>query len=334
MQEIYDRYLKGYGMVKIAQHLNDLGIPTRKKKRWVDKTVNDILTGTIYKGERYHNGEQMPYNLEVIIPYEKWEAVQTLIKKKAIYNNRDSKNINLLKGLIFCGNCGEPLYLHRRKDLSDNAYKCLSSKTGYKVKSCGLKGINVDLLNSYILVFTVGSGALDVDKMRNKVAKQNDVIHNKIMNLENNVLQLNKEQSKLTSGFAKGFIKELLYIEQIQNTDMLINKILLRIQKLKDQLTVVPEQLKIDKYDMSAENFIGEFQKFINRIEITNIPLAGTPFVQRGDNIVYKILIKTLRINKIREEFISYTSSRDKRIFHSDWKESYVSLVNAKKIVI
>ena len=81
---------------------------------------------------------------------------------------------------------------------------------------------------------------------------------------------------------------------------------------------------------MSGENFIGEFQKSITRIEVFNVPLSATPFNQRKDNIVYKLRVIMWEV----EELINYVSSRDKRILDPEWKETSVSLDKARKIEI
>lgn len=330
VQEIYNLYLSGHSMVKIAQHLNDLGVRTKKAKRWVDKPVNDILKNTIYKGDRFHKGEKVPYDLEILIPYEKWEAVQKMIKGKADHHNRDSKNINILKGLIFCGVCGEPLYMHRRRDLSDNVYKCLSTKTGYKTKSCGLKGINVDLLNQFALMHLIAAGTMDWSKLKGKLAKQNIELKNKIQNMEDRIKQKNTELSKLTTGYIKGIIKEKIFIDQSEAIEKELKDTELRVLSYKDQLQVVPDQPKEFGSDLSVENFIGEFKKCISRIEVSNIPLENTPFNQRKDNIAYKLKAIIWGF----DEVISYVSSRDKRLFDSQWKYSGIDLSKVKKIML
>ncbi len=349
---IYDKYLNGFSMHKIAQHLNDLKISTRKGKQWVDKTVNDILHNPLYKGERFHNGEKMPYNLDIIIPFQKWQAVQDLIKKKALYNHRDSKNINLLKSLVFCGNCGKPLHMHRRKDLSDNAYKCLSTKLRYAENACGLIGINIDLLNMFILTIIMMSDRFDWNKIKSKTEKHNQQLNTKITNVEAHVEELTKELSKLTRSFMKGHVNERIFLEISEDHEANIKKDRNRIEKFKQQLKVVPEQTKEFKFDMAGENFIGEFQKVISRIDISNVPLEVTPFNQRKDNVVYKIDITMSYPNEV---LTNYISSRDKRVFtlvgaddgvistddgfqlknyREVWNYSGFSLDNSKKIVI
>ncbi|MCB2194431.1 MAG: recombinase family protein [Bacteroidetes bacterium] len=330
IKEIYSKYLEGMSMNKIAQHLNDLGVQTRKNKRWVDKTINDILTNPLYKGERYHNKEKVPYNLEVIIPIENWEAVQSIIKAKAKHHNRDSKNINLLKGLAYCGKCGEPLYMHRRKDLSDNVYKCLSSKTGYKNKFCGSKGINIDLLNLLAFFHHSSTNVWDWNKIESKVKKRNKELYKKIEVIENNIKKLEKEFSRLTNGYVKEIIPESIFINQSKSYNEEISALESRINKYKRKLEVVPNKPKKDIFDMSGENFIGEFQKTITRIEVKDIPLKGTPFNQRKDNIVYQIKLTMWGY----EELIQYVSSRDKRVFDRNWIETDLTLWKAKKIEI
>jgi hypothetical protein len=321
-------------MNKIAQHLNDLLIPSKTNKRWVDKTISDILKNPIYKGERFHKGERIPYNLPILISYENWHAVHDMIKEKAISNNRSSKNINLLKGLLTCGICGKSLYMHRRKDLSDNAYKCLSTKANHSPKPCGLIGINIDLLNMFACSITLLSTNFDWDKFKSQALKQNQILHDKIYNLEHQINDWNNELSKLTTNFVKGIIKESIFIDLSKKYEDDITTVSNRILTFKSQLKPLPEQPKVFDIGMSAQNYIGEIQKFITNIEVNNIPLNLTPFNQRKDNFAYKIKFTVTPFGNISEEFTHYISSRDKRILDSSMKPTMVDLSNAKKIII
>ena len=343
---IYDLYLDGYSMNRIAQHLNDLGIPSKKATKWRDKTINDILKNPLYKGERFHNGERIPYDLERIIPIEKWNAVQSLIKKKAEYQNRHSKNLNILRGLLFCGNCGEPLFMQRRKNLKDNVYKCLSSKSGYDGKSCSLKGINIDLLNNIVVALAMTSELFDFEVTKNKVVKANEDLDRKIDNMRNQITELEKGLARLTTAFMKGSIKESMYDELASKTNSDISKLHERKQKYEQQLQIIPEKPKKSDINMSGEGYMKEIRKIIARIEVTNLPLEGTPFNQRKDNIAYKIHFTLIggipteieypgeRVvhTSPGEEFTVFTSSRDKRLFSKISEDDVIAVKNPREV--
>ncbi|MGZ2368835.1 recombinase family protein [Ancylomarina sp. YFZ004] len=329
---IYDQYIAGVGMLKIARHLNEIGIPTRKNKKWVDKTINTILKNALYKGKRYHNDEKVPYNLDIIIPVEKWEKVQSIIKSKANKYAQDASNINLVKGLLYCGNCGEPMFMHRRSNLRDNAYKCLSQKSGYKTKSCDLTGINIDLLNLLTFLCHTQTGSFDFDKILSKVEQDNKTIKLKIANLEKEIDVINSELLRLTKGYMKKIVPEIAFAELSKTSQQDLTKAEVRLVSLRQKLQITPEKPKKFSPDngIDGNQLIGEFAKSIRRIEIYNIPLNETPFNQRKDNVAYKVkfFIKT------GEESINFISSRDKRIFDRNFHATPFSLTNTKKIDI
>jgi hypothetical protein len=173
------------------------------------------------------------------------------------------------------------------------------------------------------------SGRFNWDKIQGEVEKHNNELKEKIKHLKNEVLKQNQELSRLSSGYAKGIIKEQIFIELSKSVENEIEKIEGRIQEYEGKLKVLPDQPKELNYDMAAENFIGEFQKSIDYIEVSNLPLSGNhPFNKRKDNIVYQLKINMLT----GEELINCISSRDKRVFTPDWEFTGVSFDKARKI--
>ncbi len=50
VKKIFDLYLDGESMYKIAEHLNNKKIPTKKKKKWRSQTISKILKNPLYCG--------------------------------------------------------------------------------------------------------------------------------------------------------------------------------------------------------------------------------------------------------------------------------------------
>lgn len=82
VKTIFDLYLQGWGMKKIADYLNDHNIPTKQKKSWAGQTVSRILKNPLYCGmfhwENYTHNDTFPQ----IISQEKFNKVQNMIKNK------------------------------------------------------------------------------------------------------------------------------------------------------------------------------------------------------------------------------------------------------------
>ncbi len=134
VKKIYEMYVDGAGMQKIANILNENGIKPFFAKGWSKNNVALILSNSNYTGDlilqktyrkdyltkktKINNGELQKYlvedNHEAIITRELFEQVQTLRKERAKRYN--IKNITPKKypftGMIKCSCCGSS-YQHK-----------------------------------------------------------------------------------------------------------------------------------------------------------------------------------------------------------------------------
>lgn len=164
---------KGYGVHRIAQHLNRQGVHTRTGRQWRHSAVGNILNNPIYKGYKCYNrtttkGAPTQKRLPpecwivgprdpglVIVPEEDWDRLfrlrQQRVKQQGgqtVETGRGNvKSRLLLAGLAYCGDCGAKLYtgyspyrwttkdgaVHRR---SNPVYRCGAKSTG----RCGCGG--------------------------------------------------------------------------------------------------------------------------------------------------------------------------------------------------
>lgn len=133
IREIYSLYLDGIGPSKIADILNGRNIETPSQylklkvigKYWTKSMINRILTNPIYAGYMVVNKYETNFKLkkkkptpkhqyeliedthEGIISKEDYEKVQ---QKKGNRTKKDNKEyIYLLKGLVYCKNCGRKM---------------------------------------------------------------------------------------------------------------------------------------------------------------------------------------------------------------------------------
>ena len=162
VKRIYDESLKGVGTRKIAELLNDEGIPTRYNKigtkdtDWAGNTIRNIIINTIYKGERKFSGDI--YDAPIIINPVLWQQVNDNLEKNRNNSGKKVDHKYLLKGKLICSKCGRNYYGRRRVDLSDNYYMCSSKRI--KNKNCGSRSINIDILDSLIWHTIIKEGVL------------------------------------------------------------------------------------------------------------------------------------------------------------------------------
>jgi len=161
----------GYGGHRIALHLNELGIPTRKNCKWGLTVVNYMLRNPIYKGypaygkttaksgsnKRLNPADWYVSEVKVdelaIIEEDVWEKAQVIRNARTPkmfkpenmnYSNypQQTKSPLLLIGLVKCGHCGSTLCTYTQvakwktkegeKRVVRPSYRCTSVNRGIK----------------------------------------------------------------------------------------------------------------------------------------------------------------------------------------------------------
>ncbi len=160
VRTVFRLYIEGYGYKKIANHLTDMHIPTPRmcekarkeaagdeyrgkvKAQWSIITISEILSNDFYIGtlrqRKYHrkkiNGDDMPVDESEHIVFENhhtpivehriFATAQQLLRERSTNHYRGVKKYdNTYSGLMFCGDCGSPMFAMSRKDLAE-AYTC------------------------------------------------------------------------------------------------------------------------------------------------------------------------------------------------------------------
>tara|TARA_R110001606_G_scaffold63350_1_gene146814 strand:+ start:1897 stop:3594 length:1698 start_codon:yes stop_codon:yes gene_type:complete len=170
VKRVFNESLKGVGTRKIAEIFNNEGILTRYNKigkgtiqktnkqtkkvtksitkdiDWAGNTIRNIITNTLYKGERKFSGDV--YESPIIINPILWQEVNDNLKKNRNNSGKKVDHKYLLKGKLICSKCGRNYYGKRRADLSDNFYMCSSKRI--KNQNCGNRSINITVLENLI----------------------------------------------------------------------------------------------------------------------------------------------------------------------------------------
>jgi site-specific DNA recombinase len=161
VKRIFQFCIEGLSTRKIADKLNEEGVPTKRSKSekgyltfngkkhteffWRDAVIHSMLKNPLYKGERRYKGNIYPS--PIIIEEDKFELVQRILTQRNNFKDTTNKHFYMLKGLIVCPVCGMRFYGRKRVDLSDNQYICCSQRLK---NFCGNRGINIDKMNKII----------------------------------------------------------------------------------------------------------------------------------------------------------------------------------------
>ncbi|SHF20225.1 site-specific DNA recombinase [Seinonella peptonophila] len=319
---------ENYSTIKVAKHLNDLGIPPsyvkdnrsitrgkRKQKtsgRWHPTRIGNIIKNTTYKG--VHNyGKRSNKDREIItrevpaiITKEQWEKAQQVLKDNFIESNRNARRQYLLKGLIFCGTCGRrytglAYSSGTKKHPADKRpikayYVCGSKPNSAVFGKCPSKNIPQawieKLIWDQILKFISNPGeALDIiaaSKNQHHLDKEKNLLSEKEL-IQNNLASKDYEKQDILDLFRKKIIS-------YDDVASQIGKIEKEREELENLLNDIEFALKSEiSYLHSVENAERLLTKIKN--ELT--------FEERREiikSLLKKIVVKTTINNRGKKE--------------------------------
>lgn len=184
VRKIFKLCIDGYGLVQIARILTEQGIPTptayallqgrdngrhnAKTYRWGAQTIAHILERYEYCGHTVNFRTKMKsYKVHKIVynPQEEWQIfentqepiitqqtfdlVQELRKHKR--RPQHSEVVNPFAGMVYCADCGEKMYLSRRKNERPEQEHMRCSTYAKEQDKCTVHYIRTCVLNEIVL---------------------------------------------------------------------------------------------------------------------------------------------------------------------------------------
>lgn len=198
VKEIYDLFLKGYGLYKVLNWLWDNDIQTKYGSKWSKSSVIMVLTNPNYTGDIHQRRSKVKDPIskgiiryakedwivkrnthEAIISKEIFEEAQfeRLRRKKLSENNTRHSVSNVFSGLIYCGRCGS-LYGLKKIHGCGLAYSCRNYET-LGTKACSREAVDYDKLVQIIQQY-----AIDIEKDPKILKEQYDKNIKMILNQE------------------------------------------------------------------------------------------------------------------------------------------------------
>ncbi|MCX7772840.1 MAG: recombinase family protein [Clostridia bacterium] len=130
---IVEKFLEGWGQLKICKYLNDRGIRSKRGSKWNTNSIKTIVSNPVYLGVTIYNATLMVRDSsghrkrlvrpreewvirenthEPLITREKFDRLQAIVQQR---RERDTKEWSctkkyLLSGFLFCESCGSKLY--------------------------------------------------------------------------------------------------------------------------------------------------------------------------------------------------------------------------------
>lgn len=130
---IVERFLEGWGQLKICKYLNSKGVPSKRSEKWHTNSIRTILTNPVYLGITIYNATTLVRDStgrqkrvvrpesewiirhdthEPLITTEEYEKVQEIIKERKEKDNKEwtCEKKYLLSGFLFCSVCNGKIY--------------------------------------------------------------------------------------------------------------------------------------------------------------------------------------------------------------------------------
>jgi site-specific DNA recombinase len=295
IKDIYAMSLQGIGTNKIAEILNQRGIPTKynligkgtlnttnkkhklkplvtKNKadiKWTGNSVRGILYNKFYCGIRVFNGVE--YEVPKIFDYDYWKKVNDNLKNNRNNSGKVVTHKYLLKGILTCSKCKRNYYGRSRVSLKDNAYICSSKR--YKELNCGNRGVNIPVLDALIWFYIENNEIEHIISYIQENSTDNVINEKELLkkSLNDELKNIKKQFNNLISLVENGVISAIeikgkidINKEKEKNLRIQIDNISKEIEILKSSVTndiSIPKEI-----DFNSKKEI--INKLINNIEI------------------------------------------------------------------
>ncbi|NCB51112.1 MAG: stage V sporulation protein T [Clostridia bacterium] len=334
VREIFELYIEGWGYKRIANHLTDEGIPTPRmaerdrkeaageeynrqvKTAWSIITIqgildNDFYIGTLRQGKytrKKINGkdvkrdedEQLVFenHHEPILDYRTFATVKALRKKRTTANYRGVKiNDNIYSGLLFCGDCGSPMFAMSRSDLRD-AYRC-GAYHRRGLKGCTSHHVRVDkldeLMRDYVRKVKESSAAM-LDRLNADLSNEAEDVKETEQSAENLAEVLAELQEELKATKRQRIRDIMKHPEQealLEETyDELETDLARRMEGLQNQIGLTAERRNtIIKVNRIAKTALEVFDDILRKekLERADLELIVDKIIIFEDHIEVKL---------------------------------------------
>lgn len=328
VKRIYRMYLEGNGLVKIARIFTKEGIPrpsdygeikvkngVKNKNIWSDTTIKQILKNPTYTGNLYQNKRKkvnyklkkivkvspehwlISYNThEPIIDQKTFNKVQSLFEKSKLVHKGNDKG-RLLKGFMFCKECGHTIGVNESGDKKRNYTICNYYRKYPKYNFCTIHSMRYEELEEIVLsnIRKMCKESINTKRLEN-IMKNNSEKKKLLEDINSRTFQAQKIIENNTHNIHLSYMDRLngiITIEMYQDiADKLSNEISIN-QRLIAELKTEQQKLTTNKIrnDKEYKSIIQEFLSLEqpNRCMLASIIDKITIDKNRSIEIYYKI---------------------------------------------
>ena len=263
VRKIYNWYLEGESMLKIAKKLKDLNVPTKRGGHWNQSTIYSILTNPLYIGNvRYGVGRKNGFevsgkNIIPIINEELFNNVNNLMKKRKKFQTRKySSDDTYYLSVLKCSLCGSKYYARQQLQSGKKyiTYQC----NGHNNNSCNAPGFSHIKIENAFINYLDNIKDLEFDK--NILKKEKFDINNSTSELKDQINKLNNKKKETIKLFATDEIDYNVFNE-IKN--------------------VIDEKIEV------LNNELNSFNKDNNQEDLTNVEVIKEIVINLKNNFLH-----------------------------------------------
>ena len=263
VRKIYNWYLEGESMLKIAKKLKYLNVPTKRGGHWNQSTIYSILTNPLYIGNvRYGVGRKNGFevsgkNIIPIINEELFNNVNNLMKKRKKFQTRKySSDDTYYLSVLKCSLCGSKYYARQQLQSGKKyiTYQC----NGHNNNSCNAPGFSHIKIENAFINYLDNIKDLEFDK--NILKKEKTDINNSTSELKEQINKLNNKKKETIKLFATDEIDYNVFNE-IKN--------------------VIDEKIEV------LNNELNSFNKDNNQEDLTNVEVIKEIVINLKNNFLH-----------------------------------------------
>lgn len=239
VRKIYDLYLSGKGMNKIANNLNQMNIKTKAGGNWYNQKIGYLLTNPIYIGTMRYNyrvNKDQYFEVENAVPpiidKETYNKVQQLRNGRSIVHPRAATSQFIFSGIAKCARCGAPLFgkyggmTRKGKKYVSLSYYCSNKRLGV----CDQKSMSEKYIEQLFLK-QLENIHIDSDMLTHVSSKiEENHSTQKICDYEQDLELLNKRRKK----WQYAWVNEMLTDEEFTER---MNEENIKEEEIKKQLS-------------------------------------------------------------------------------------------------
>ncbi|AJI20327.1 recombinase family protein [Priestia megaterium] len=248
---IFNMYLSGKGMKKIATELNAVNIPTKTGKTWSDNKIGYILknptyVGTIRYNYRVHNDQyfEVENAVPAIIDRVTFEKVQSVATARKKVHPKAATSEFIFSGTIKCAKCGAPFsgkygYSKRGEKIHrPRSYYCSKQILGL----CTQRNISERFIEHHFLKY-LQDIEIDQDQIKNvEPTNEQKDIQQQIMLLEKDLRAIEQRRKKWQYAWVNNMIDDddfAARMEEENQTEVKIQEELNNIQPVANSMDPV-----------------------------------------------------------------------------------------------